>query len=111
MRDVIKTASCNKCHDQLAFHGGSRRGMEMCVLCHTPQTVDPDTGNTVDMPVMTHKIHMGKELPSVQAGGKYQIIGHNQIESDYSTVGFPADVRRCEVCHEQNTGPRRRRPT
>ena len=103
VRDVIKTASCNKCHDQLSFHGGSRRGLEMCVLCHTPQTVDPDTGNTVDMPVMTHKIHMGKELPSVQAGGKYSIIGHQQIETNYSTVGFPANVRRCEACHEQNT--------
>jgi OmcA/MtrC family decaheme c-type cytochrome len=103
VRDVIKTVSCNKCHDQLSFHGGSRRGMETCVLCHTPQTVDPDTGNTVDMPVMTHKIHMGKELPSVQAGGKYSIIGHQQHEADYSSIGFPANVRRCEFCHEQNT--------
>src|SRR6185295_3417675 len=37
-RDVIKTSSCNKCHDDLAFHGGSRRGMETCVMCHQPQT-------------------------------------------------------------------------
>ena len=103
VRDVIKTASCNKCHDQLAFHGGSRRSMELCVLCHTPQTTDPDTGNTVDMPVMTHKIHAGSTLPSVQAGGKYQIIGYQQSVSDWSTVAFPADVRRCEFCHEQNT--------
>ncbi|MFB3829244.1 MAG: OmcA/MtrC family decaheme c-type cytochrome [Bryobacteraceae bacterium] len=104
VRDVIRTSSCNRCHDQLAFHGGTRRSMELCVLCHTQQTVDPDTGNTVDMPVMTHKIHAGKDLPSVQAGGKYQIIGHNQSVADYSTVGFPANIRRCETCHEQNTG-------
>lgn len=103
VRDVIKTASCDKCHDQIAFHGGSRRGIDMCVLCHTPQSVNPDTGNSVNMPVMTHKIHMGKELPSVVAGGKYSIIGFNQAETDYSTVGFPANVRRCEFCHEQNT--------
>ena len=76
VRDVIRTQSCNKCHDQLSFHGGSRRGMEMCVLCHTPQTMDPDTGNTVDMKVMVHKIHMGSQLPSVQAGKPYQIIGN-----------------------------------
>jgi len=67
VRDVIRTQSCNRCHDQLSAHGGSRRGIEMCVLCHTPQTTDPDSGNTVDLPVMVHKIHMGSELPSVQA--------------------------------------------
>ena len=54
---------------------GRRRGIEMCVLCHTPQTTDPDTGNTLNLPVMAHKIHMGSELPSVQAGKPYQIIG------------------------------------
>ncbi len=103
-RDVIKTQSCNKCHDDLSFHGGSRRGIEYCVMCHTPQTTDPDTGNTVDMPVMAHKIHMGANLPSVKAGGKYQIIGFNQATSDWSTVGLPSDPGNCQVCHEQNTG-------
>ena len=104
VRDVIRTASCNKCHDQLAFHGGSRRSMGLCIMCHTPQTVDPDTGNSVDMPVMTHRIHAGNVLPSVLAGGKYQIIGYNQSVSDWSSVAFPANVKRCETCHEQNTG-------
>ena len=104
VRDVIKTESCNKCHDDLAFHGGSRRGIELCVLCHTPQTVDPDTGNTVDLPVMVHKIHMGEELPSVQTGKPYQIIGFGQSVSDWSSVAFPSNPKRCESCHEQNTG-------
>jgi len=104
VRDIIKTASCNKCHDQLSFHGGSRRGIEMCVLCHTPQTTDPDTGNTVDFKVFIHKIHMGSSLPSVQAGTPYQIIGFNQQTSDWSGVVFPSDVRRCEVCHDQKNG-------
>jgi OmcA/MtrC family decaheme c-type cytochrome len=103
-RDVIRTQSCNRCHDQLASHGGSRRGLEMCILCHSPQTSDPDTGNTVDFPVMVHKIHMGANLPSVVAGKPYQIIGNNQSVNDYSTVVDPADVRRCEVCHAQDTG-------
>lgn len=101
VRDVVRTPACNACHDQLAFHGGSRRSVELCILCHTPQTTDPDTGNTVNFPVMIHKIHAGSSLPSVQAGGKYQIIGFQQSVSDWSTVVFPADVRRCEVCHVQ----------
>ena len=103
-RDVIATASCNKCHDQLSFHGGSRQGMELCVMCHTPQTTDPDTGNTVDMKVFAHKLHMGSQLPSVKAGTPYQIIGFNQGVSDWSTVNLPSDPRRCQFCHESGTG-------
>ena len=104
VRDVIRTQSCDRCHDQLSAHGGSRRGIEMCVLCHTPQTTDPDTGNTVNLPVMAHKIHMGSELPSVQAGKPYRIIGFQGSVSDWSTVVLPSDPRRCEVCHEQKSG-------
>ena len=44
-RDVVRTATCNKCHDSLAFHGGSRKGVDLCIMCHTPQTTDPDTGS------------------------------------------------------------------
>jgi OmcA/MtrC family decaheme c-type cytochrome len=104
VRDVIKNSSCNRCHADVAFHGGSRRGMELCILCHTPQTVDPDTGNSVDMMIMTHRIHAGDTLPSVIAGKPYQIVGNAQRVSDWSTVAFPADIRRCETCHEQTTG-------
>jgi OmcA/MtrC family decaheme c-type cytochrome len=103
-RDVIKTSSCNKCHDQLAFHGGSRQGMDICVMCHTPQTSDGGTGNTLDMKVFAHKVHMGSELPSVQAGTPYQIVGYQNAISDWSTVELPSDPRRCTFCHEQTTG-------
>jgi OmcA/MtrC family decaheme c-type cytochrome len=103
-RDVVRTATCDHCHDQLSAHGGSRRGVNLCVLCHQPQTVDPDTGNTVDFKVFIHKIHMGSSLPSVQAGHPYQIIGFNNTVSDWSTVVYPADVRRCQTCHDPNSG-------
>jgi OmcA/MtrC family decaheme c-type cytochrome len=102
-RDVIRTETCNKCHDSLAFHGGSRRGIDLCIMCHTPQTVDPDTGNSLDMKVFIHKVHMGSQLPSVVAGTPYQIIGFNQAVSDWSTVVLPSDPRRCEFCHEPAT--------
>ncbi|HWR53885.1 MAG TPA: OmcA/MtrC family decaheme c-type cytochrome [Bryobacteraceae bacterium] len=106
VRDVIKTATCNKCHGSgagIQAHG-TRRTIELCVLCHTPQTVDPDTGHSMDMTVMAHKIHMGAELPSVKAGGKYVIIGYRNAEHDYSHVGFPTESQNCTMCHEQNTG-------
>jgi OmcA/MtrC family decaheme c-type cytochrome len=103
-RDVIRTQSCNGCHDQLAFHGGFAHGMEMCVLCHQPQNADPTTGNSLDLKVMAHKIHMGSQLPSVIAGTPYQIVGFMGQISDFSTVVDPADPRRCEVCHSQTSG-------
>ena len=65
VRDVVRTEACNQCHDPLSAHGGSRRQTQLCILCHQPQTTDPDTGNTVDFKVMIHKIHMGANLPSV----------------------------------------------
>jgi OmcA/MtrC family decaheme c-type cytochrome len=102
-RDVIRTASCDQCHDQLSAHGGSRRGVDLCVLCHTPQNIDPNSGLTVDFKFFIHKIHMGSQLPSVIAGGSYEIttsFGTN----DYSKVVLPSDPRRCAVCHQQNTG-------
>jgi OmcA/MtrC family decaheme c-type cytochrome len=55
---------------------------------------------------MAHKIHMGSQLPSVNATPPvpYQIYGYMNSVSDFSTVIDPADPRRCEVCHSQTTG-------
>jgi OmcA/MtrC family decaheme c-type cytochrome len=103
-RDVIRTQSCEKCHTEPFTAHDQRHGVELCIICHTPQTVDAETGNTVDMAVFIHKIHMGANLPSVIAGKPYQIIGHGQSVNDFSTVNFPADARNCTFCHEQNTG-------
>jgi OmcA/MtrC family decaheme c-type cytochrome len=97
---INQATSCNNCHDPLSAHGGARQDVKLCVTCHQPQTVDPDTGNTVDFKVMIHKIHMGENLPSVQAGTPYQIIGNAQSLNDFSTVVFPQDIRNCANCHE-----------
>ncbi len=103
-RDVVRDKSCDRCHDQLSFHGGSRRGIALCVMCHQPQGVDPDTGNTLDMKVMAHRIHMGSSLPSVIAGKPYQFVGFNNAVSDFSKVVDPANAQRCAVCHDQSSG-------
>ena len=93
--DKTTNAACNRCHDVLSAHGGSRQDVKLCVTCHQPQTVDPDTGNTVDMKVMVHKIHRGEFLPSVEAGTPYVIIGNQQSVHDFSNVVFPQDIRNC----------------
>ncbi|MCX6629339.1 MAG: OmcA/MtrC family decaheme c-type cytochrome [Candidatus Solibacter sp.] len=101
-RNVVPTAVCNGCHDPLIGHGGSRLTVELCIQCHTPQTINPDTLESQDMPVLIHKIHMGKNLPSVKAGTPYR-IWHRGAWSDFSEVGFPSGVdelKTCEVCHK-----------
>lgn len=107
--DIIRTESCNGCHEDLNFHGGSRRGVEMCVLCHQPQTSDPVTGNTLDLGTIVHKIHTGADLPSVEAGGKYQLNGFAGLV-DYSLIRFSANggTNNCEVCHKLDPDEKKR---
>lgn len=113
-REIVKTETCNTCHNKLAMHGGGRIEMQYCVTCHNPGSVDPESGNTVDFKVMVHKIHRGADLPSVKYGpnlidnggsgddgtGVYQIIGFRGSVHDYSTVVFPQDIRNCTNCHD-----------
>jgi OmcA/MtrC family decaheme c-type cytochrome len=101
-RLISTTETCNGCHRELEAHGGSRKRVELCVLCHTPQNVDPETGNAVDLKVMVHKIHSGELLPSVVAGKPYYIIGNRQTAFNFSTIAWPQDTRNCTTCH---TGP------
>jgi OmcA/MtrC family decaheme c-type cytochrome len=103
-RDIVRTPDCNACHDQLAFHGGSRRGVDLCIICHTPQTVDPNTGNTLDMPVMAHAIHIGTSFPTIESTTPYSIVGFGNAVDSWSTVVYPPDVRMCKTCHNPNNG-------
>ena len=99
-RDIVTTETCNaRCHDPLAIHGGSRQEVGLCILCHNPtQGIDPDTGSSVDMPVMVHKIHAGAELEN-----GYVVIGYRQGVHDYGEVEYPADLNECESCHTGGT--------
>jgi OmcA/MtrC family decaheme c-type cytochrome len=105
--DVVTTEACASCHTNVQAHGGARRGVQMCNLCHTQtNSIDPDTGETFDFHVMIHKIHMGANLPSVQAGDPYRIVGYRQSVHDYSEVHYPGDVAHCAGCHAGTQGDR-----
>lgn len=104
LRDIVRTDACNQCHGPLKGHEGARRDVAGCITCHTEQTSDPDTGNTVDFTVMVHKIHRGKNLPSVKNGIPYEIIGYMQGVHDFSTVGYPQELQRCDTCHTGSQG-------
>jgi OmcA/MtrC family decaheme c-type cytochrome len=126
VREVVTDAACNKCHTVVNAHGGSRRGVKLCLVCHSPQTKDPETGNSVDMALMIHKIHKGKLL----ANG-YTIVGNGQSihafgdhvqmgpsHSTYFELTQPAVgpatppiedrglIRECALCHQGATADR-----
>jgi len=121
--DVIEPAdgiasgdTCNRCHVDIRFHGGLRRGYDTCVLCHMAGSEDrppyvaggapPTTGATVDFRTMIHKIHHGSSLA---AGEDYVLVGfgfrpfpNNFTPHTYDDVVFPVwpgGTAECRVCH------------
>jgi OmcA/MtrC family decaheme c-type cytochrome len=108
-REIVKTATCNNCHGFLSAHGGARVDTDYCVICHSPQTTDAYSANTVDMKVMIHKIHTGENLPSIAGGSTtpmlgvgYWIIGNSNSVNNFNTVLYPQDTRNCVTCHVQS---------
>jgi OmcA/MtrC family decaheme c-type cytochrome len=118
-REIVATATCNNCHTSFATsptgtsvaHGGARVEVQYCVMCHNPGTTDPNSGNSLDMTVMIHKIHTGNTLPSIQTatvpnttptlGLGYWIVGYKDSLSNFNTVLYPQDTRNCQTCHVQ----------
>jgi OmcA/MtrC family decaheme c-type cytochrome len=100
-REIVDNDTCNACHDNLVFHGGARFDLQYCVMCHDSYSFDAQTGNSIDLKVMIHKIHAGETLPSVEAGGTYGIFGNRNSWNDFSHVVYPQDKRNCTTCHEE----------
>ncbi len=101
---VVTTEACDLCHSPMAFHDdGTRREADLCLTCHTDQTFDPESGNSLDFRVFIHKIHRGKFLHNVQDGQPYRLVGPQQSVYDYSKIVWPQDVRYCGTCHNNGT--------
>lgn len=96
-RQIVKMADCAKCHSNKKLHAAF--DIEVCVTCHNPSTKDPYTGETVAIENIVHKIHMGKKLATVVAGGTYTINGAGH---DYSGASFPQAITNCLACHNES---------
>jgi OmcA/MtrC family decaheme c-type cytochrome len=106
-RALVSTQACNACHQRLTAHG-RRLDVDYCVTCHNPYSADPrppsgvtntpDANGVYPVPVdfkrVIHALHMGANLPSVQAGGTFTFNGQ-----DFSDVEFPQDPGACLTCH------------
>jgi OmcA/MtrC family decaheme c-type cytochrome len=93
-RNIVDNDTCNACHDVLNFHGGPRTDVGYCVTCHNPSSTDEDSGFSVDMKMLIHSIHSGRD--------GYAIVGFRGTVHDYSDVEFPQDVRNCQTCHQES---------
>jgi OmcA/MtrC family decaheme c-type cytochrome len=100
-RKAVDIDNCNKCHDQLALHGGLRKNTEMCVICHNsnendgarrPQNQLPV--ESVDLKRMIHRIHTGEDLTQ-----DFTIFGFGANANNFNEVRFPGDRRDCLKCH------------
>ena len=89
-REIVDNDTCNACHDNLSFHGGARFDLQYCAMCHESYSFDAQSGNSIDLKVMIHKIHSGETLPSVEAGGFYGIFGFGNTFTDFSDDRLPA---------------------
>lgn len=77
-REAILYERCKTCHDELVSPRGAA-GVKICATCHTWQNADPDTKdpaaldaataatdpNPLDLGRMVHRIHRGKNLPTL----------------------------------------------
>lgn len=110
-REVVSDANCTACHDQLQAHGGNRRDVKLCLLCHTSGSEDKNVagvengtpGVSVDFKVMIHKIHNAAHLPSVlgvttnpdgtrkydATPQPYKMVGYQNSVHDFSEFTFP----------------------
>jgi OmcA/MtrC family decaheme c-type cytochrome len=111
-REVVAQLNCNQCHVDLQAHGGRRKSVVLCAMCHTAGAEDRNSpgspigdtpGVSIDFRVMIHKIHNGAHLPSVLGvatnpdGSRnygatpqpYQLVGFNNSVHDFSHVFYP----------------------
>ena len=114
---ISSAATCGNCHTDVFGHGGGRRGVDTCLLCHgsagsedRPRYVAaaaPATpGATIEFRNMLHKIHRGSDLPDAAT---YAVVGfgagaypNNFSVLGYGDVEFPAmpeGVKDCAACH------------
>lgn len=110
-------ASCEACHQELAYHGGTHRGFATCILCHGASGTEdlpryvaanaPETrGLSVEFRNLLHRIHRGVQLSDVSfrvaIPGPAPYPDNFQLAEyhGFSTLpSFPDRTLDCARCH------------
>lgn len=124
-RDIVATAKCNECHQQLGgipgddpessgagFHGGNRNETRYCVVCHTEQRKYGRTEATIDANTLaftsasTYVVdgravgNFPNHVHKIHMGHFLAKKGYNYANVKYNEVLFPQDLRNCTKCHD-----------
>ena len=79
-RDVVQTATCNRCHDPLAMHGGRYQEVTLCEQCHNPGMYSEEYDLSYSFDVMIHRVHAN-------------------LEPQLGVIEYPAPLNDCSTCH------------
>jgi OmcA/MtrC family decaheme c-type cytochrome len=113
-REIVAVSNCNGCHGKLGPHGGTRRDIALCVLCHYNGVLDIKGANatyrSINLRDLIHRIHYGAKLPSTLAvksvdnssggfgigGDKFSDVKFPLNSGDPTIVNTPI---KCVKCH------------
>ena len=111
---ISDDANCYKCHDDVLFHGGGRRGLDACLTCHGisgGQTSQLASGGAIEFRQLLHEIHAEEEntvFPAWPGGVKQCVKCHgNDVWTNPSPRVHPSATKPtrvygvvCGACHE-----------
>lgn len=77
-RDIVRTETCNRCHDPLSAHGGRYQEVQVCQQCHLPALYDESEDLSYSFNALIHRVHREAE-------------------------SYPTEINDCQVCHTGGT--------
>jgi OmcA/MtrC family decaheme c-type cytochrome len=117
------TGKCDKCHDQLSLHGGSRNdNVQLCVLCHNPSNTDaqasgrpkdPTFTPSNDLPIINaaslamdgkkeESVDLKRMIHGIHAAGMRE-KGIWIAGGSFAGVRYPGILNDCSTCHTGTT--------
>jgi len=98
-RDIVTTATCNRCHDPLGEHGGRYQEVQVCQQCHNPGLVgrDGEPAPQYSLDQLIHSVHIGLGSEYPPAINDCQVCHTGGIPTaDFPLVATPDPIPTCD---------------